>query len=45
MKQNPGITDRVLRFVLAFWRLGPWPLRFGNPIINLVDILVEFIQS
>ncbi|MBI4453728.1 DUF2892 domain-containing protein [Candidatus Woesearchaeota archaeon] len=24
MKQNLGTLDRVLRFALAFWWLGPW---------------------
>ena len=24
MKQNLGKLDRILRFALAFWWLGPW---------------------
>ncbi len=30
MKQNLGKLDRILRFALAFWWLGPWA-----PIFNV----------
>lgn len=28
MRQNLGKLDRLLRFALAFWWLGPWAPRF-----------------
>ena len=28
MRQNLGKLDRILRFALAFWWLGPWMPRF-----------------
>jgi len=34
MKQNLGKLDRVLRFALAFWWLGPWAPRFTERIVN-----------
>jgi hypothetical protein len=40
MKQNLGIVDRVLRFLLAFWWLGPWALRYN---IFLVDWIIVFV--
>lgn len=39
-KQNLGSVDRVLRFALAFWWLGPWAPSFmtdwGNVLIAIV---------
>ena len=29
MNQNLGKVDRVLRFALAFWWLGPWAPQFN----------------
>lgn len=29
MNQNLGKLDRILRFALAFWWLGPWAPQFG----------------
>lgn len=43
MKQNLGKLDRVLRFLLAFWWLGPWAPNFGNDWINLVIAAVAWI--
>lgn len=43
MKQNLGRTDRVLRFLLAFWWLGPWALRFGIEWANWLVIIVGWI--
>ena len=43
MKQNLGKTDRVLRFLLAFWWLGPWALRTNVEWINWIIIFVGWI--
>ncbi len=43
MKQNLGIVDRVLRFALAFWWLGPWPLRFNLEWMNWIIIAIGWI--
>ncbi|MDP3728927.1 MAG: DUF2892 domain-containing protein [bacterium] len=43
MKQNLGKIDRVLRFALAFWWLGPWALRFDLSWVNLLIIIVAWI--
>ena len=43
MKQNLGKLDRILRFALAFWWLGPWALRTSIDWLNLVIIAVALI--
>ena len=43
MKQNLGKTDRILRFALAFWWLGPWALRTNITLVNWIIILVAWI--
>jgi len=44
MKQNLGKVDRVLRFALAFWWLGPWaPTFFGVAWANLVIFIIGWI--
>ncbi|MEK6895355.1 MAG: DUF2892 domain-containing protein [Nanoarchaeota archaeon] len=43
VKQNLGKTDRVLRFALAFWWLGPWALRFNTEWINWIVIFIGWI--
>jgi len=43
MKQNLGRTDRVLRFLLAFWWLGPWALRSNIELVNWLLIIVAWI--
>ncbi len=43
VKQNLGIVDRVLRFALAFWWLGPWALRTSIEWVNWVIIAVALI--
>lgn len=43
MKQNLGKTDRILRFLLAFWWLGPWALRFDTAWANWIIIVVGWI--
>lgn len=40
MKQNLGKLDRIFRFALAFWWLGPWTPQFnaawGNWLIAII---------
>ena len=43
MKQNLGKTDRILRFVLAFWFLGPWAPQYGLVSVNWVIFVVGWI--
>ncbi|MBS3121588.1 DUF2892 domain-containing protein [Candidatus Woesearchaeota archaeon] len=43
MKQNLGTLDRVLRFALAFWWLGPWALTYQTAWINLLIFIVGWI--
>ncbi len=44
MKQNLGKLDRILRFVLALWLLGPFAPRFwhcswANVLIVIIGII------
>ena len=41
--QNLGIADRVLRFALAFWWLGPYALRFNAEWANWIVIIIAWI--
>lgn len=34
MNHNLGRLDRILRFLLAFWWLGPWAPQFTAPLAN-----------
>ncbi len=43
MKQNLGITDRVLRFALAFWWLGPFAPTFNFAWLNWIVIIIGLI--
>ncbi len=43
MQQNLGSVDRVLRFLLAFWWLGPWSLVYPYTWINWVLFVVGWI--
>lgn len=43
MRQNLGSVDRVLRFALAFWWLGPWALRFNAVWANWIIIIIAWI--
>jgi len=43
MKQNLGKLDRILRFALAFWWLGPWAPQYGVMWINWLIALVGWI--
>ncbi|MDO8642467.1 MAG: DUF2892 domain-containing protein [Candidatus Woesearchaeota archaeon] len=42
-KQNLNATDRVLRFALAFWWLGPWKLQFANEWLNWAVLVIGWI--
>ncbi len=43
MKQNLGKVDRVLRFALAFWWLGPWRIETGIVWLNWLLLAVGVI--
>jgi len=43
MKQNLGIVDRILRFGLAFWWLGPWQPQFNINWVNYIIIAIGII--
>ncbi len=44
MKQNLGKLDRILRFALAFWWLGPWTPQFNVVWANLFVAIVGWIS-
>lgn len=43
MNQNLGKVDRILRFVLAFWWLGPLAPQFGAEWANWLIVAVGWI--
>ncbi|MBI4154658.1 DUF2892 domain-containing protein [Candidatus Woesearchaeota archaeon] len=43
MKQNLGKLDRIFRFVLGIWWLGPWAPQFKIPWLNLIVFIVGWI--
>lgn len=43
MNQNLGKLDRILRFALAFWWLGPWAPQFGAQWANIAVAIVGWI--
>lgn len=43
MNQNLGQLDRILRFALAFWWLGPWAPQYEIELINLAIAIVAWI--
>ena len=43
MKQNLGKTDRVLRFALAFWWLGPFAPQYSAQLANWLIAIVGWI--
>ena len=43
MKQNLGKLDRIFRFALAFWWLGPWSLRTGIVVLDWIIIAAGVI--
>ncbi|MBI4138803.1 DUF2892 domain-containing protein [Candidatus Uhrbacteria bacterium] len=42
-KQNLGKLDRVLRFALAFWWLGPWAPHYASDLANWLIFIVGWI--
>ena len=43
VQQNLGRVDRVLRFALAFWWLGPWSPNYQYVVIGWVIMAVGWI--
>ena len=43
MKQNLGKLDRVLRFALAFWWLGPWAPLYTQDWANLLTAIIGWV--
>ena len=43
MKQNLGKVDRILRFALALWWLGPWAPAYGAEWVNWLIFIVGWI--
>lgn len=43
MKQNLGKLDRILRFALAFWWLGPWAPQYSIEGVNWAMFIVGWI--
>jgi len=43
MKSNLGKLDRILRFALAFWWLGPWAPQLEVLWLNWVVMIVGLI--
>lgn len=43
MKRNLGTVDRVLRFALAFWWLGPWAPHPSSELLYGAMLVVAWI--
>jgi len=43
MKQNLGTVDRVLRFALAFWWLGPLAPLYTVGWANVLTVLIGWV--
>jgi len=43
VKQNLGKIDRVLRFALAFWWLGPWMPQYDFYWANVTILIFGWI--
>ena len=43
VNQNLGKLDRILRFALAFWWLGPMAPQYDSGFLNLVIAIVGWI--
>ena len=43
LHRNLDVTDRVLRFALAFWWLGPWAPGFQVEWVNLAIFVLAWI--
>ncbi len=48
VKQNLGNLDRIFRFGLAFWWLGPWaplfPWAWANVVVFIIGV-IALIES
>lgn len=44
MTQNLGKLDRILRFALAFWWLGPWAPHFDVASVNVLIAFVGWVS-
>ena len=42
-EQNLGKLDRILRFALAFWWLGPFSPTYSTPALNWATLIVGWI--
>lgn len=43
VKQNLGKLDRILRFLVAFWWLGPFAPAYGAEWANLATAIIGWI--
>lgn len=43
MQHNLGKLDRILRFALAFWWLGPWAPRYDFDLVNWLMFFVGWV--
>lgn len=43
IKRNLGSVDRVLRFALAFWWLGPWAPSYSSELVGGLIFFVGWI--
>ncbi len=43
VKKNLGNLDRILRFALAFWWLGPWAPEFSLTWANWLITIIGWI--
>ncbi|MEK6874363.1 MAG: DUF2892 domain-containing protein [Nanoarchaeota archaeon] len=43
-KQNLGKLDRVLRFLLGFWWLGPFAPQYGGAVLPWLVLIVGWIS-
>ncbi|MBI2666703.1 DUF2892 domain-containing protein [Candidatus Woesearchaeota archaeon] len=46
-EQNLGKLDRVLRFALAFWWLGPWAPQYGMGVMWVLFVIgwIALVES
>lgn len=43
MHQNLGRIDRILRFALAFWWLGPFAPYYNSDLANMLIVIFGWI--
>ena len=43
IKQNLGNLDRIFRFALAVWWLGPWAPQYGSILANQLTAIIGWI--